>query len=237
MKKNEFEGFTCFEFDATVKRSDFNDSHGHLLLESSSSPDYYARNNFPPNEKHVTDKRHLYLLVKDPVICFQDLVFRKTDHLRQDQNLSIKVYPGQIKFHKQLYQCIRINVKDLKELPLVISGLESSGIKFLGDKKTAEDNAHVVYKKYIEFEKLDEEVFRDFHNENRYFFKSPHWIDYDKFMKGMEQIRLSCDYNLFDTFLSYFYLKAELTNFIGIYSKHCDQSRFHELKEEIRKRF
>ena len=237
MKKNKIEGFTCFEFDANVSRSPLSESHGRLVLESSSSPDYYARNNFPPNEKHSTDRRHLYLLVKAQVICFQDLVLRQADHLRRKQNLTIKVFPGQIRFHKNLYQCIRINMKDLKELPLLIAELESNGIKFLGDKKTADDKAHVVYKKYIEFEELEEGVFQDANNENRYFFKAPHWIEFDKFTKGMEQIKLSCDFNLFDSFFSYHFIKEEVVHFIGIYSKHCEKSKFHELKEEISKRF
>ncbi|MEN8155666.1 MAG: hypothetical protein ABFS10_01855 [Bacteroidota bacterium] len=236
MKENEIEGFTCFEFDADVSRSPVSGSLDRLVLESSASPDYYAKNNFPPNQKHLTD-RHLYLLVKNQVICFQDLVLRLTANLRQKQSLAIKVFPGQISFNKHTYQCIRVNVNNRKDLPLLISEFESAGIKFLNDKKVPADNAHVVYKKYIEYDKVEEGVFRDANNRNRYFFSAPHRIDFDQFKAVMDQIKLSCDFNLFDSFLSYLFVKEEVTDFIGIYSKHCDQSRFNDLKEEIHNRF
>ncbi len=236
MKKVDFEGFTCFAFDADVSRSPLSDSLNRLVLESSASPDYYARNNFPPNQKKFAH-RHLYLLVKDQVICFQDLALRNAYHLRQNQNLSIKMFPGQIKFHKHLYQCIRIRVNDINELPLLISNFESIGIKFLNNKQVQEDHAHVVYKKYVEYEKLNEGVFRDIQNENTYFFSTPHRIEFDQFTAVMEQIKMSCNFNLFDSFLSYLFIKEKVIDLIGIYSDHCDQSRFTEMKEEIRQRF
>jgi hypothetical protein len=236
MKEVELEGFTCFTFDVKVSRSPLSDSIKRLVLESSPFPDYYARNSFPPNKNHFTD-RHLYLLVKDPLICYQDLVLRNAYLLRQKKNLSIKAFPGQISFNKQHYQCIRINIKDIKELPLVISELESSGIDFLKDKKVADDHSHMVYKKYVEFEKMEEGVFRDHHNENRYFFSVPNMLDFEQFTAAIDQIKRSCDYNLFDSFLSSLFLKEKVIDLIGIYSNHCDQSRFKDLKLEISKRF
>ncbi|MEN8228087.1 MAG: hypothetical protein ABFS38_08010 [Bacteroidota bacterium] len=236
MKKVEFEGFTCFAFDVNVSRSPLSDSIGHLLLESSSFPDYYARNNFPPNKNHFTD-RHLYLLVKEQLICFQDHVLRSAYLLRQKQNLTIKAFPGQIKYHNQVYQSIRINLKDIEELPLLIEELESLGIDIVKDKKAADDNSHVVYKKYTEYEKLDDGIFRDHHNENRYFFSVPRLLDYNQFSEAMDQIKRSCNYNLFDSFLSYLFVREKMMEFIGIYSNHCDQSRFKDLKMEISRRF
>ena len=206
------------------------------MLESSQLPDYYARNNFPPNKKHFTD-HHLYLLVKDPLICYQDMVLRNAYLLRQEHNLTIRAFPGQISLHKHLYQCIRINVKDIKELPLFISEMESRGIDFIKEKKVAEDNAHVVYKKYIEFEKLEDGVFRDHQNESRYFFSSPNMLEFDYFTTSMDLIKWNCDYNLFDSFLSSLFLKEKVIDLIGIYSNHCDHNRFKDLKLEISKRF
>ncbi|MEN8203913.1 MAG: hypothetical protein ABFS28_15040 [Bacteroidota bacterium] len=236
MKNNELEGFTCFTFDVGVSPSQYSGEFDRLILDSSVSPDYYAKNNFPPNQKHLTD-RHLYLLAKNQVICFQDIVHINAFRLRQEQHMSIRAFPGQIRFHKRIYQCIRINVNDRNELPQLISALESDGIQFLKDKKVEEDQAHVVYKKYIEYEKLDDGVFRDARNKNRFFFSIPHRIEFDQFTAAMEQIKLQCDFKLFDSFLSYLFVKEEVRDFIGIYSKHCDKSRFRELKEEIRKKF
>jgi len=236
MKKVEFEGFTCFTLDVNVSRSPLSESIKRLVLESSPFPDYYARNSFPPNKNHFTD-RHLYLLVKDPLICYQDLVLRNAYLLRKKKNLSIRAFPGQIRFNKQLHQCIRINIKDIKELPLFISELESLGIDFLKDKNVADDFSHVVYKKYVEFEELEEGVFRDYKNENRYFFSTTNMVEFGQFSPAMDQIKRSCDYNMFDSFLISLFLKEKVIDLIGIYSNHCDQNRFKDLKLEISRRF
>ena len=79
--------------------------------------------------------------------------------------------------------------QNIKELSLFISELKSLGIDFLKDKNVTEDHSHVVYKKYIKFEKLEDGVFHDHHNENRYFFSAPNMLEFDQFTTAMDQRR------------------------------------------------
>jgi hypothetical protein len=105
------------------------------------------------------------------------------------------------------------------------------------DKKVKEDHSHVVYKKYIKFEKLKDGVFRDHHNENRYFFSAPNMLEFDQFTAAMDQIKRSCDYKLFAPFLSSLFLKEKVIDLVGICSNQCDQNRFKNLKLEISRSF
>ncbi len=236
MKPYDLEGFTCFTSELNVSHSPLSEFVNYLVLESDSSPEYYARNNFPPTEKHLAD-RHLYLVVKKPIICFQDNILRISFSLRQKLNLSLRAYPGQMTFRNKTHQCIRVSAKDIKELPQLIKEFESVGIEFVSDIKISSYTSQIIYKKYIEYVELEEGVYRDNNNENRYFFKAPRLIEYNEFSSAMDQIKKSCEYNLFDTFLGYLLGKQEVTDFIGIYSDHCEHDRFKELKEEIDRRF
>jgi len=60
---------------------------------------------------------------------------------------------------------------------LPIFELQRAGIDSLKDKNGSDDHSHVVYKKFIEFEKLEEAIFRDHHNEKRYFFSVPNMLE------------------------------------------------------------
>jgi len=79
--------------------------------------------------------------------------------------------------------------------------------------------------------------FKNSDDENHYFFEVPRLINFDEFLAGMEKIKNNCNYHLFDSFLTSIFLKDYTQDFIGIYSEHCDKSRFDELAKEIKKVF
>ena len=91
--------------------------------------------------------------------------------------------------------------------------------------------------KYTEFAKIGDGIFQNSDDENHYFFEVPRLINFDEFLAGMEKIKNNCNYHLFDSFLTSIFLKDYTQDFIGIYSEHCDKSRFDELAKEIKKVF
>ena len=54
MKTKKIDGITCFFVELMVARSPLSDQMNRLILESDPMPDYYAKNIFPPNEKHTS---------------------------------------------------------------------------------------------------------------------------------------------------------------------------------------
>ncbi len=236
MKEIEFNGLTCFNVNLKVGRSPLSDGMKYLVLESDPDPDYYSKNNFPPNKEHVGD-RHLYLLVKNHINCFQDLILRNNKNLQKKFNHKMFVYPGYMTFQNKDVPCIRINSSDAANLGFLISELRDLGIKLMKDQRVRACNSLIHFKKYIEFEKIEDGVYRDTENPNRYYFKIGKHLDFDDYIEGMEKIKFSCNFHLFDSFLADMYYYNETLNFIGIYSKDCDTARFGELKEKISEQF
>lgn len=232
MKENELAGLTCYSSKSIVARSAMSDKLNCLLLESDPTPGYYAKNNFPVN-KHVHDW-HFYLPVKKQIVCFQDFILRHASIFRTQFNSDLRIYPGQMTLQNESHACIRINTKNINELPLLIEEFKKLGIQFMANKKIAEYESLIYFKKYTEFKKIEKSVYQDKNDNNRFFFEVPVLINFDEFLEGMVQIKNNCNYHLFDSFLSSIYIKNSTQDFIGIYSQHCDKSRFGELEKEIK---
>ncbi len=232
MKEVKIDGLTCFLTELFVARSPVSSSVKRLVLESDPTPDYYAKGNFPPNKEHVSD-RHLFLPVKKSINCFQDIVYRKACDLVASYDSIKSVYPGQMKFQNEDHQCIRLNVSDINNLPNLIDEFKSLGIRFYSDKHVVTYSSLIYYKKYTDFEFMQEGVYRDKNNSNRYFFEIPRKLKYDELKNGIVQIKNNCDYHLFDSFLVAFFYKNTVKDFIGVYSMHCEENRFAELKKQL----
>lgn len=236
MKIENIEGLTCFSFEIPVATSPLSGDWNYLILESDPTPDYYAIGNFPPNKKRIMD-RHLYLPIKKDISCFQDVIYRKAIDIIKELGPGISIYPGQMTMQNQHHQCIRLNTKSTEHIPYIIKELETLGIDFYSDKKLSMYTSFIFYKKYTEYKCLEEGVYQDKNNTKRYFFNIQHQIEFSQFKNKMEMIKTNCDFHLFDSFLVSLFYKNEIIDFIGIYSEHCDKSRFGELKQEIAKNF
>jgi len=236
MKRLNIEGLTCYSAEQTVASSPLSNNVKHLLLESDPANDYYSKGNFPPNEKHLND-RHLYIPIKKGIICFQDAVYKKAIQLSKKLGTDLTIYPGQMTMQNNHFQCIRMNTKSSKNLPFIIEEFKKMGIRIFPEKNINAYKSVIFYKKYTNFKNLEEGVYQDENNSNRYFFKIPSPIELDKLKKGIEKIKTNCEYHLFDSFYASLFHQNKISDFIGIYSKHCDESRFGELKQEIQKVF
>ena len=235
MKSIAFEGLTCFTQKLTIGRSPLSDQIKGLILESDPNPGYYAKGDFPPN-KHLNDW-HLFLPIKNQVNCFQDLILRHACQLSEKYNETLRVFPGQLTVHNTDYPCIRINTQEIEHLPSIVAEIKQMGLRLLHDKKTPAYQSRVFFKKFTEFVQLEEDVYQDSDNPNRYFFPIEGYLDFDRFLEGMSRIKFSCDFHLFDSFLASLFKKNKVKDFVGIYSEHCDTNRFPELKQHLKNTF
>ncbi len=236
MKTQEIDGLTCFSVELLVARSHLSGNNGYLILESDPTPDYYAKGNFPPNKKHVSD-RHLYLPVKKSINCFQDVVYRKAYQLAEKLGSGLSIYPGQMTFQNEEHQCIRLNLNKAGQLPILIEEFTKLGIQFYKDKHVIVYSSFIYYKKYTAFVNIEEGVYQDKNNPQRYFFEIAKQVEFETFKEGIEKIKNNCDYHLFDSFLVFLFYKDSIRDFVGIYSSHCDKSRFGEFEQEMKKQF
>ncbi len=235
MNEAELHGLTCYNFIKEVARSPLSSEIKYLVLESDPTPDYYTRSNFPPNKRDA--EMHLYLPIKKQVNCFQDIVLRETCCFNEEYKSDIHVTPGQMIFQNENLQAIRIRGSEMNYLPMLIEDLQKLGIEFMKDTKVKQYKSTIFYKKFTEFVKIEEDVYQDKDNVFRYFFAINCHIELDTFLKGMKTIKNNCDFHLFDSFLSFMFIKNKVQDFIGVYSEHCDKNRFGDLKQQIKEVF
>ena len=233
MSTKEINGIACFTVKLEVTHSSLSDNLDVLLLDSDPNPSYYAWQNFPPSQTKIKDQ-HLYLLAKKQTNCFQDIVLRHANQIAQATKNNLFIYPGQMTYHNEPRQGIRIHCSNTDYLPVLLDKLKELNIQLLSNKKVAKYSSLIFYKKYVELEQLEDGVYVEKNNENRFFFELAHQLDYEELYAGMQTIKNNCNYHLFDTFLASLFIKNRAQDYIGIFSKHCDKGRFGELKENIK---
>ncbi|MEN8116061.1 MAG: hypothetical protein ABFS16_03740 [Bacteroidota bacterium] len=235
MNKNKFDGLACYTVMKKLAKAPISKSLGHLVLESDPTPEYYSKNNFPVN-KQVNDWNY-YIPVKNQIICFQDIVLRNAHDIQKKIKSAAKIYPGQISFHHLNYSSIWVKSDSEDIIEPLIKEFEKLGFRFFNNRKVETFDSLIYFKKYTVFKKIGEGIYEDDNNADRFFFEIPDLINFEKFISGINRIKNSCNYHLFDSFLTSIFKKGTTQDFIGIYSKHCDKNRFDELKEEIQKTF
>ena len=235
MKDVDINGFTCYNFKKEVARSPLSSDLKCLVLETDPTPDYYAKGNFPPNKRDAD--MHLFLPIRNQINCFQDIVLRKTCCLSEEHNTDLHVTPGQMIWKNENRQCIRIRGSEKSFLPQIIKELQKMGIEFMKDITVNMYESTIFYKKYTEYVNIEEDVYQDKNNPFRYFFVITNHIELDTFLKRMNTIKNNCDFHMFDSFLTYTFIKDKVQDFIGVYSEHCDKNRFGDLKTQIKEEF
>ncbi len=232
----DFSCFACVSTKLMVARFPSRDNHGLLILESSPQPSYYSRAGFPENLKSVSD-HHLYLVVKRPVPCFQDLVMRQNHKLKEKTGINLHVSPGQITLMNETYSCIRIRTEDTSNLKLFIDKFRELGIHFMKERHVEPYEAFIQFKRYTDFEIIEPGIFRDKENpKKRYFIAIPGNIDYDVFEDLIRDVKNNCDFHMFDASLIYLNCGSRFLDMVSIYSEHCDESRLPEMKKILEER-
>jgi len=233
MEEIKHSGVACYNVNVKLGRSELSDKTGVLVLETNHQPDYYSRAHFPPN-KHQSSWR-LFLIVKKHIDCFQDIVLKKAYQINKALDTKMEIMPGFMNYNNKKFQSIRINLSDVDLLETVIKELESLDITFLGDKKTKDYSTTVFFKRYTELLEIQPNVFKDSRIPGHYFFPIDTNVEFDEFEKGIERIKNGCDFHMFDSFLSFMFVEGgKGQDFVGIFSNHCDEERFVELKENIK---
>lgn len=225
-------GYFCFFKNQEVSNFISREKLDVLILESNREPGYYSKANFPINMRQAHD-HHLFILVKNAIPCFQDIVLRKSKEIIRQEGLALQASPGQIYFQNINYLCIRLRVNELLHVPQFIQLLKLEGIKFLKNKKVEPFTTFVQFKKFINIELMSEGVFVDLEQPSRYFVQIPRPIEFEAFERLIEEIKFSCKFNNFDASLAYLNQGEYTFDFVVVYSDHCEKERLKEFKENI----
>ncbi|MFW5705498.1 MAG: hypothetical protein ACOCX8_00725 [Bacteroidota bacterium] len=232
MDAPNFDGLVCFKIERTVGRSSESGIHNCLVLESDTTPDYYAWKNFPP-EKHVSGKRLVYLLVKNRILCFQDIVLRHNAILSAHENDMARISPGYMSFQNEHQLCIRIKLSQNHLPDNLIGNLKNIGMQFFSDRKVKNFSSYIHYKYYAEFDRISDGMYQDRNDPHRFLLPITQYIDIRDLKPWMDEIKSNSGFYLFDSFLAETFLHGQFIDFIGVYSDHCDEGSFWKLRQEI----
>lgn len=230
MKSKAFSRMVCFSTELSMASFPGSDQHQVMILESDPRPGYFAEGGFPEHLKHVHD-HHLFVVIKHPVSCMQDKIIRHACRIKKEHNLSLHASPGQLTLFNETYPCIRIRTTELNVLDVFIREFQKIGIEFMHKKNVKPYSSFVQYKKQINFVKLDEGIFQDAIEPNRHFISIKKDIDFETFKRIILDTKNNCDFNLFDASLVYYHEDDCTHDLVSVYSEHCDEKRFPELKE------
>ncbi len=146
----DFSCFACVSTKLMVAKFPSKENYGRLILESSPDPSYYSKAGFPENLRSVSD-HHLYLVVKKPIPCFQDLVMRQCYILKEKLGIKLHVAPGQIGLLGKIYACIRIRTEDTSYLKTLLEEFRKLGIHYMSDRQVKPYEAFIQIKRYTDF--------------------------------------------------------------------------------------
>jgi len=232
MTKN-FSCFACISTKLIVAKFPSKENYGRLILESSPYPSYYSQAGFPENLKSVND-HHLYLVVKKPIPCFQDLVMRQNFRLKEKLGVSLHVAPGQIRLLGKTYSCIRIRTEDTSNLKVFIEEFRKLGIHFMADRHLEPYEAFIQIKRYTDFEAIGSGIYRDQGNPKRYFVVIPGDMEFDVFEELVHEVKNNCDFHMFDAALVSLNCGSRFIEMMSVYSEHCEEERLPELKKTVK---
>ena len=237
MEEVKYKGLACYNSTVMLDKSvEFSKKNKLLVLETNSYPDYYSIEHFPPNN-HQKDWR-LFLLVENHINCFQDMVLKEAYKIKRKFSDVIDIKPGQLDFKGNKYLCVRLFIKNSDVISPIVSILQNMGLSFAKDTSVEKYESLHYYKRYTELTKIIDGVYRDIIIPGYYYFSIDQNVEYEEFLIGIKKIKHSCNFHMFDSMLSFMFTDSNKgQDFIGIYSEHCDENRFAEMKILINNTF
>jgi hypothetical protein len=237
MKKPSFSGYACFSQKLKVALFTGTDLNNMVVLESNPDQGYFFGGSLPEEMKNAND-HHLYLVVRKTIPCFQDRIIRHAHYIKNVLKLNFHISPGQMTFENETHSCIRVRINELGLLKDFIDDLEEMGIEFYYGRRYRHLQPYeslVQFKKYVDFEKIFDGVYRDMEDMKTHYVEIPSDIDFNLFETMTEDIKNNCELNMFNTALVYFHLKDKVMDMIALYSRECNEERLPVLAEFLDK--
>ncbi len=232
MEDKNFHSFFCISYKAEVDRHP-KSMDDLFILESNPDIYYYAQH--PSTEVKSTPYEHHLFVLTEKNECFQDNIFKFLYNLEQKTNKKLHIYPGQIAFGDELYMTLRFRETELEEALAFVDYLRHNlNMKFRKDRRFNRQQATIHYKKWIQLDLLQKDVYKDVHARNVYLVKLPAELSLDDFYTVVEALRNTHRFATFEPFYAYTLVSYyEVVPFLMIYSPNCDKKRMPEFKETL----
>jgi hypothetical protein len=139
---------------------------------------------------------------------------------------------GLIETGNMKYYCIRLkNLDCFENIPVIQKKLIEKGIQ-LHKYKQINTPALIRIKKCFLFEKIDEDIYKDSFEKDRYYISIPKYLDWEQFKALTDDVKNNIDNNVFDAALGFIWTLDGPSDIIRIYDKNQSLDRLREIRQK-----
>jgi len=186
-----------------------------MVLETVAPfPGYYSAE---PSEA-VARPSFLFLVMKSQPGHNYDFVIRATQKIKKEHHFTFDASPGYVSLFNQMVPCIRVEMVNYDNLPVLIDTYAQAGILFAKSQEIAPYEGLIRVKRYFTFEKFSDFVFRDTVHPAMSFLLIPGELSWERFEEITLHIKRNIHVKSFDAAVGFFYDSSGVRDFVRIFS-------------------
>ena len=204
---------------------DFNIVENSLVLENTGAfPGYFGK-----NLPDIKNPRSLFIVLDKKYDC----LFLARTLKNIGSKMEHKCYGsfGELIITGKSYYCIRI--KNLDCFPSVIKiqqAIINSGIGLMKQHKIDENALIRIHKSFL-IQPVEEGIFKDLFELDRYYVSIPVSLDWEEFKRITQLVKSNIENSLFDAALGYIWKIEGLQDIVRVYDKKNDLERIKTIRD------
>lgn len=200
-----------------------------LVLETVAPfPGYYSAE---PSEA-AARPTFLFLVVKSQPGYSADFVIRATQKIKKIHHFTFDASPGYVSLFNQMTPCIRLDMINCENLPVLIEMYTQMGVSFVKWQEVAPYEGLIRIKRYFALEKLTDLIFRDTVHSEMSFILIPDELTWERFEEITLHIKRNIHVGSFDAAIGFLYDSTGVRDFVRIFSPSLKLSDLQLIREK-----
>ncbi|HAQ65648.1 MAG TPA: hypothetical protein DCR43_07340 [Bacteroidales bacterium] len=226
---NYFESVGCIVKKEQLATFQFHLPLRDLVLETIAPfPGYYSAE---PAEAAVKPS-FLFLIIKTQPNYNEDFVIRATHKIKQIQSFSFDASPGYVMLFNQMQPCIRLEMVNYDNLPVLIDLYGQQGLSFVKHQIVAPYEGVIRIKRYFSLEKTGESIYRDTVHKEMCYLLIPDELHWDRFEQITLHIKRNIHIGNFDAAVGFFYDNKGVRDFVRIFSPGIELEALEAIRDK-----
>lgn len=200
-----------------------------LVLETVSPfPGYYSAE---PTEA-VNRPSFLFLILKSVPGYNEDFVIRATQKIKREHLFTFDASPGFINLFNQQVPCIRLEMVNHDNLPLLLDLFARQGMSFAKHQEVAPYETIIRIKRYFSFQMLSEGILQNTLHREMTFLLIPDDLSWDRFESVTMHIKRNFHVGTFDAASGFYYDATGVRDFVRIFAPGMSLNDLKTLREK-----
>ena len=226
---NYFESVGCIVKKEQLATFQYHLPIKDLVLETVSPfPGYYSAE---PAEASAKPS-FLFLIIKAQPNYNEDFVIRATAKIKQVHAIPFDASPGYVTLFNQMQPCIRLEIPNYHNLPVLIDLFSQQGIAFVKHQVIAPYEGLIRIKRYFTFEKLTDTIFRNTVHPAMNFLVIPDELSWERFEQITLHIKRNLQVDNFDAAIGFFYDSKGVRDFVRVFAPNISLENLTVIREK-----